>query len=322
MVTIRLTRRGGRNSPFYHVVVTDSRKRQGGTVLEQVGYFNPVARGKDKKLELDLGASRTGRARARRCPIACVRWSRRQGSRRRPEGGRPRDSGDTGRARSHHRALRCTGLGQGSLVHRTPGARSSSFRAGRPTRRAVRARELRLAEGRAHGKGWVVRLEGIDDRDAAIALGKPELWVDRGELPAAESRRALPRGPGRVRGGKPRRRNARLRGRFHRPAGERGDGRGRRARALASGRTRTVAARGRGTEAHHGRLGRGVLTDAHRGRDALPAAGGGGPRGRRAGSCGDERPRRDRTREPAAAMRKIRTGRWMTGHSAAAPAWC
>jgi small subunit ribosomal protein S16 len=54
MVTIRLTRRGGRNSPFYHVVVTDSRKRQGGTVLEQVGFFNPVARGKDKKLELDL----------------------------------------------------------------------------------------------------------------------------------------------------------------------------------------------------------------------------------------------------------------------------
>jgi 16S rRNA processing protein RimM len=48
-------------------------------------------------------------------------------------------------------------------------------------------RELRLAEGRAHGKGWVVRLEGIDDRDAAIALGKPELWVDRGELPALKA---------------------------------------------------------------------------------------------------------------------------------------
>jgi small subunit ribosomal protein S16 len=54
MVTIRLTRRGGRNSPFYHVVVTDSRKRQGGTVLEQVGFFNPVARGKDRRIELDL----------------------------------------------------------------------------------------------------------------------------------------------------------------------------------------------------------------------------------------------------------------------------
>ncbi|HEY7739581.1 MAG TPA: 30S ribosomal protein S16 [Steroidobacteraceae bacterium] len=54
MVTIRLTRRGGKNAPFFHVVVTDSRKRQGGTVLEQVGFFNPVARGKDRKLELDL----------------------------------------------------------------------------------------------------------------------------------------------------------------------------------------------------------------------------------------------------------------------------
>lgn len=54
MVTIRLTRRGAKNSPFYHVVVTDSRKRQGGSSLEQVGYFNPVARGKDVRLKLDL----------------------------------------------------------------------------------------------------------------------------------------------------------------------------------------------------------------------------------------------------------------------------
>ena len=45
-------------------------------------------------------------------------------------------------------------------------------------------RELRPAEGRRHGKGLVVRLEGIDDRDAAIALSKPELWVERQELPA------------------------------------------------------------------------------------------------------------------------------------------
>lgn len=54
MVTIRLTRRGGKNSPFYHVVVADSRKRQGGRVLEQVGYFNPVARNQDTKIQLDL----------------------------------------------------------------------------------------------------------------------------------------------------------------------------------------------------------------------------------------------------------------------------
>ena len=58
MVTIRLTRRGGRNAPFYHVVVADSRKRQGGPVLEQVGFFNPIARKQDKKIELDLGRIR------------------------------------------------------------------------------------------------------------------------------------------------------------------------------------------------------------------------------------------------------------------------
>lgn len=55
MVTIRLTRRGSIKKPFYHVVVTDSRKRQGGTALEQLGFFNPVAAGKELKLELDLG---------------------------------------------------------------------------------------------------------------------------------------------------------------------------------------------------------------------------------------------------------------------------
>jgi small subunit ribosomal protein S16 len=54
MVTIRLTRRGAKNSPFYHIVVTDSRKRQGGKSLELVGFFNPVARKGDTRLKLDV----------------------------------------------------------------------------------------------------------------------------------------------------------------------------------------------------------------------------------------------------------------------------
>jgi small subunit ribosomal protein S16 len=54
MVTIRLTRRGGEKTPFYHVVVTDSRKRQGGTSLESVGLFNPVARGAEVKLRMNV----------------------------------------------------------------------------------------------------------------------------------------------------------------------------------------------------------------------------------------------------------------------------
>jgi small subunit ribosomal protein S16 len=54
MVTIRLTRRGARNQPYYHVVVTDHRKRQGGKSLELVGFFNPTARKSEPKLRLDL----------------------------------------------------------------------------------------------------------------------------------------------------------------------------------------------------------------------------------------------------------------------------
>lgn len=45
-------------------------------------------------------------------------------------------------------------------------------------------RELRHLEGRRHGKGLVVRLEGIADRTAAEALARPELWIERRELPA------------------------------------------------------------------------------------------------------------------------------------------
>lgn len=54
MVTIRLTRRGAKKQPFYHVVVTDSRMRQGGATLEQVGYFNPIPAGKQQALVLNL----------------------------------------------------------------------------------------------------------------------------------------------------------------------------------------------------------------------------------------------------------------------------
>ena len=55
MVTIRLTRRGGKNQPFYHVVVADKRRRQGGNTLEQVGFFDPCAQASANSLRLDLG---------------------------------------------------------------------------------------------------------------------------------------------------------------------------------------------------------------------------------------------------------------------------
>lgn len=54
MVTIRLARGGAKKRPFYHVVVTDSRSRRDGRYIERVGYFNPVARGAEKRLEVSL----------------------------------------------------------------------------------------------------------------------------------------------------------------------------------------------------------------------------------------------------------------------------
>jgi small subunit ribosomal protein S16 len=54
MVTIRLSRGGAKKKPFYHVVVTDSRMPRDGRYIERLGYFNPMARGAEKDLEVSL----------------------------------------------------------------------------------------------------------------------------------------------------------------------------------------------------------------------------------------------------------------------------
>jgi 16S rRNA processing protein RimM len=41
-----------------------------------------------------------------------------------------------------------------------------------------------VAEGRRHGKGVIVRLEGCEDRDQALALINSEIGVRRDQLPA------------------------------------------------------------------------------------------------------------------------------------------
>ncbi len=54
MVKIRLSRKGAKKQPFYHLVVTDSRKRRDGRAIERVGFFNPVARGAEERLRVQL----------------------------------------------------------------------------------------------------------------------------------------------------------------------------------------------------------------------------------------------------------------------------
>lgn len=53
MVTIRLSRGGAKKRPFYHVVVADSRSRRDGKYIERLGFFNPIARGQEARLQLD-----------------------------------------------------------------------------------------------------------------------------------------------------------------------------------------------------------------------------------------------------------------------------
>lgn len=54
MVVIRLSRTGAKKRPFYHIVVADKRRSRDGRFIEQLGYYNPIATGKDIPLMLDL----------------------------------------------------------------------------------------------------------------------------------------------------------------------------------------------------------------------------------------------------------------------------
>ncbi len=54
MVTIRLSRGGAKKKPFYQMVVADSRRARDGKFIENVGFFNPMAKGQEEKLRLNM----------------------------------------------------------------------------------------------------------------------------------------------------------------------------------------------------------------------------------------------------------------------------
>ena len=54
MVVIRLARAGAKKRPFYHIVVMHKSDARDGKYIEQLGFFNPVARGKSETLRLDV----------------------------------------------------------------------------------------------------------------------------------------------------------------------------------------------------------------------------------------------------------------------------
>ncbi|CAL4043470.1 30S ribosomal protein S16 [Buchnera aphidicola] len=54
MLKIRLARHGSKKRPFYQIIVADSRFPRNGRFIERIGYFNPIASKKDKKIYIDV----------------------------------------------------------------------------------------------------------------------------------------------------------------------------------------------------------------------------------------------------------------------------
>ena len=52
-VKIRLRRMGAKKSPFYRVVVADSRSPRDGKCIEEIGYFNPMVEPAEIKLDME-----------------------------------------------------------------------------------------------------------------------------------------------------------------------------------------------------------------------------------------------------------------------------
>ncbi len=52
-VKIRLTRLGDKHSPFYRVVVTDSRQPRDGGCIEEIGTYNPLKTPAEVKINVE-----------------------------------------------------------------------------------------------------------------------------------------------------------------------------------------------------------------------------------------------------------------------------
>jgi small subunit ribosomal protein S16 len=50
-VTLRLTRAGGKKSPFYRVVAADRRSPRDGRFIEQIGVYDPLRKPAEVKLD-------------------------------------------------------------------------------------------------------------------------------------------------------------------------------------------------------------------------------------------------------------------------------
>jgi small subunit ribosomal protein S16 len=52
-VKIRLRRMGAKKSPFYRIIVADSRSARDGKFIEEIGYYNPNVEPSDVKVNAE-----------------------------------------------------------------------------------------------------------------------------------------------------------------------------------------------------------------------------------------------------------------------------
>lgn len=54
MVVIRLSRGGAKKRPFYNIVATDRQNRRDGRFIERIGFYNPIAAGKEEPVRIEM----------------------------------------------------------------------------------------------------------------------------------------------------------------------------------------------------------------------------------------------------------------------------
>lgn len=52
-VSLRLSRRGRRHRPFYRLGAVDHRRSRDGRVIEELGYFDPIAKDETKQVSFN-----------------------------------------------------------------------------------------------------------------------------------------------------------------------------------------------------------------------------------------------------------------------------
>ena len=69
-----------------------------------------------------------------------------------------------------------------------PPQRLFEWRRWRVQNEAGATREVKLVESRPQGNGWIAKLEGVEERDAASRMAGQMVLVDRAELPPTQER--------------------------------------------------------------------------------------------------------------------------------------